>query len=119
MQSKCNSFNYDYHSVEIGDLCISFSWNYVGQSCTPVTFILQGFEPEDVRDNQLNAPILSVNSTSATFSLVRSLAVHENLYYRVIGMDDSGTTCVANSLTGYLNYSIILETGLPFSNTDL
>ncbi len=113
---KCDSFNFDFHSVGIGDLCISFAWNFEGHGCIPVTYTLQGFEPENVQANQLNPPNLSVNSTSATFSLIKSFAVRENLYYQIVGVDSSGMVCNANSMTGYLNYSLLLETGLLDSN---
>ena len=116
-QSRGDQFDFDYHSFGIGEQCVSFAWNYVRQSCTPVKFQLQGFDPDDVRASRLNSPKLALNSTSSAFSLIRKLARAENLYYKIIGIDENEAICDTNNLmTDYFNYSKTLETGIAYKN---
>ena len=87
-------------------------WIHVGNDCTPRTFTLQAFTPDDVMANTLQNPRLSLTSGSGNFSFLTGTLLGANLYFRVSSVNAEGRTCASDSLAQYYDFSNIIQDGM-------
>lgn len=112
--SNCDSLDFNYNLFNVGPWCTNLAWNYIGQSCRPASYTLQGFQLIDVTSGQLNSPQVTFSSQSATFTLSASEVATENsnLYFRIIALDSQGRVCNAVTLTKFYNFTMLFHNGM-------
>lgn len=108
--SQCDSLVFNYHLFDIGPQCTTVVWNYIGSSCSPAKFNLQGFYFNEVTSNSLHSARVSLNSSLAQFTFPTDLLRGNPLYLRVRGINSANSVCDA-SLDKFYNFPSLHENG--------
>lgn len=113
--SQNGQVSVNYYSIRIGrNNCFTVGWNYQdveGQRCLLGTFRMEGFDLNQISENDLDAPRMVSGSVSGMFSLISSDVSTESLYFRVTAYDIHRQTCSSSSLSQFYCFSMLVGNG--------
>ncbi len=95
-------FELDYAQFSVGEVNTTIGWIYNSSTCVPVVFTLEGYDLEDIIEDELDTPGLALNSTSnrvrlPSRSLIDLFNGSSSVYIRLGAYDELGRTCTHNN----------------------
>ena len=95
-------FELDYSQFSVGEVNTTIGWIYNSSTCVPAVFTLEGYDLEDIIEDELDTPGLALNSTSnrvrlPSRSLIDMFNGSSSVYIRLGAYDELGRTCTQDS----------------------
>ena len=109
----------DYQQLQVDSDNITIGWNYNISDCELSHFTLEGFELDDIRNNNLQEPALVHNSTTNIVTIpLRNVLNNSELYFRLSAFGENGELCGQDTKSQQIFYNLHTTTGTS-ANKDL